>query len=74
VCVCVRARLWKNRQEHCDIRINLMQVSREHAEIVIEEDDKVCIKNVSKIAETLVNGKAVRHTATHISLSLSLSP
>lgn len=48
------------RQEHCDIRINLMQVSREHAEIVIDDQEQVYIRNVSKVAETTVNGIVVR--------------
>jgi pSer/pThr/pTyr-binding forkhead associated (FHA) protein len=29
------------RQDHCDIRINLLDVSREHAEIIVDEKDQV---------------------------------
>ena len=30
------------RADYCDIRINLLTVSREHAEIVVDEDNQVC--------------------------------
>jgi hypothetical protein len=30
------------RAEYCDIRINLLSVSREHAEIVVDDENKVC--------------------------------
>jgi pSer/pThr/pTyr-binding forkhead associated (FHA) protein len=39
----VERRYLFGRQEHCDIRINLLNVSREHAEIVVDEEDKVMI-------------------------------
>ena len=29
------------RADYCDIRINLLKVSREHAEIVVDEKDQV---------------------------------
>ncbi len=29
------------RQEHCDIRVNVFHVSREHAEIIVDEDNHV---------------------------------
>ena len=31
-----------SRAEYCDIRINLLSVSREHAEIVVDDENKVC--------------------------------
>jgi pSer/pThr/pTyr-binding forkhead associated (FHA) protein len=37
----VERRYLFGRQEHCDIRINLLNVSREHAEIVVDEEDQV---------------------------------
>ena len=37
----VERRYLFGRQEHCDIRINLLNVSREHAEIVVDEKDLV---------------------------------
>ena len=37
----VERRYLFGRQEHCDIRINLLNVSREHAEIVVDETNEV---------------------------------
>ena len=49
VCVCARARLypWRLslRAEYCDIRINLLSVSREHAELVVDDKDQVHTPN-----------------------------
>ena len=51
VCVCARARsrLYPSclslRAEYCDIRINLLSVSREHAELVVDEKDQVYTPN-----------------------------
>ena len=35
------------RADYCDIRINLLTVSREHAEIVVDEKNQVCLLHVS---------------------------
>ena len=49
MCVCARARLypWRLslRAEYCDIRINLLSVSREHAELVVDDKDQVHTPN-----------------------------
>jgi pSer/pThr/pTyr-binding forkhead associated (FHA) protein len=39
----VERRYLFGRQEHCDIRINLLNVSREHAEIIVDDKDKVIL-------------------------------
>ena len=50
------------RADYCDVRINLINVSREHAEIVVNEKNEVWVRSLSAIAETLVDGTAVKET------------
>ncbi|NTU88838.1 MAG: FHA domain-containing protein, partial [Actinobacteria bacterium] len=46
------------RDPHCDIFLNDMTVSREHA-MVLVEDDSVSVKDMNSLNGTWVNGKVV---------------
>ena len=63
MCVRARARLypWRLslRAEYCDIRINLLSVSREHAELVVDEKDQVWVNALSTSSDTNVAKKPV---------------
>ncbi|EKX37864.1 hypothetical protein GUITHDRAFT_144688 [Guillardia theta CCMP2712] len=48
------------RADHCDIRINLLTVSREHAEISVDSDLQVWLKAMSTTSETVVSGKTIK--------------
>ena len=47
------------RAEYCDIRINLLSVSREHAELVVDEKDQVWVNALSTSSDTNVAKKPV---------------
>jgi len=47
------------RKPDCDIRIQLPNVSQEHAVVEVEDDKKIHITNLSSCNQTLVNGKPV---------------
>jgi pSer/pThr/pTyr-binding forkhead associated (FHA) protein len=55
----VERRYLFGRAEYCDIRINLLTVSREHAEIVVDEKDQVWVNSLSKSSDTNVCNKPV---------------
>jgi pSer/pThr/pTyr-binding forkhead associated (FHA) protein len=55
----VQRRYLFGRAEYCDIRINLHTVSREHAEIVVDEKDQVWVNSLSKTSDTNVCNKPV---------------
>ena len=50
------------RADYCDVRINLLNVSREHAEIVVDEKKQVWVRSLSMTADTTVDGSMVRET------------
>ena len=50
------------RADYCDIRVNLINVSREHAEIVVDEKNQVWVRSLSLTAVTTVDETMVRET------------
>ncbi|XP_029206378.2 uncharacterized protein LOC114970166 isoform X3 [Acropora millepora] len=53
------------RKPDCDIRIQLPNVSQEHAVVEVEDDKKIHITNLSSCSQTLVNGKPVSEVEIH---------
>jgi len=58
----VEKRYLFGRADYCDIRINLLNVSREHAEITVDEKQQVWVRSLSKTAETKVDQTMVTET------------
>lgn len=56
----VEKRFLFGRAENCDARIEHISVSREHAEIFMDENNQVWVRSLSKTAETKVDGITVR--------------
>jgi pSer/pThr/pTyr-binding forkhead associated (FHA) protein len=56
----VEKRYLFGRADYCDIRINLLNVSREHAEIVVDDQGQVWVRTLSKTADTRVAEKQVK--------------
>ena len=56
----VEKRYLFGRADYCDIRINLLNVSREHAEIVVDDTGEVWVRTLSKTADTRVAEKQVK--------------
>ncbi|XP_069011987.1 proliferation marker protein Ki-67 [Embiotoca jacksoni] len=50
------------RQPHCDIRIQLPQVSKEHCRIDLNENKEVILTNLSSVTPTCVNGDALQQS------------
>ena len=48
--------------DHCEIRMNLLNVSREHAEIVVDEKNRVWVRSLSMTAIVTVDGNMVKET------------